>query len=61
MLKHRRPAFGGELAGLGRAHLVDRLGEVAHDVEAVGHLHRLLGALGDHLQVAARGTRLSAA
>ena len=34
MLEHRRPALGGELAGLGRAHFVDRLREVAHDVEA---------------------------
>ena len=51
MLEHRRPALGGELAGLGRAHFVDCLREVAHDVEAVEHLHRLPGAFGDHLQV----------
>ena len=51
VLEHRRPALGGELAGLGRAHFVDCLREVAHDVEAVEHLHRLPGAFGDHLQV----------
>ena len=61
VLEHRRPALGGELACLGRAHFVDRLGEVAHDVEAVEHLQRLLGALGDHLQVGlphVRGSRI---
>ena len=41
--------LGGELPGLRRADFIDRLREMAHDVELVEHLHGFAGALGDHL------------
>ena len=40
-----------EFAGLGGAHLVDHLAELAGDMEAVEHVQGLPGALADHGQV----------